>query len=494
MSITTRASSGSPPDADRSESRDTSRGPRASSAPSTRRAQAHREPARLRARVRGELREHGRADRQVAHAARHLGIARAARARERLREPRRQARVDELRIVGVLEIEAADRVHERVGGVAAERAVALDSTVAAPAADAASAAAIPAGPPPTTATSQCAARVNRAGPRRAARGTRRARPAATRRADARACSRRGPRAARARAPLPGDAGTDGTPNPSSTGAPKNVREPRAELARVGEEERAQLAAERAPRERAVQPARRVAREVHRGGAVLDLAAADRAPPLLLELGEQRAEVVDARRRHLEPEQRHARAEDPAVAALRPQVHGQRHDIARGHVAAPAHHGVVGADRDAEIEDHRREEARERARALRGSARCRRARSGCASISRSWRAPRSGPAGERTGRRPSPFIQRCHSIAMLPRSARPLGQRDVGRRARAVGRGDRVGRARARAALLEELEEALAAPAVEQHVQPGEREIGAAVGITHRVRAQAGPRGRRGAAR
>jgi hypothetical protein len=68
VSITTRASSACCRSARRSESCDAARGPRASSAASSARAHVHAEPDRLRARGRRELRERGRADRQIPHA------------------------------------------------------------------------------------------------------------------------------------------------------------------------------------------------------------------------------------------------------------------------------------------------------------------------------------------------------------------------------------------------------------------------------------------
>ena len=107
------------------------------------------------------------------------------------------------------------------------------------------------------------------------------------------------------------------------------------------------------------------------------------------------------------------------------------------------------------------------------------------IARSWRAPRSGPAGERTGSAAEPVHPALPAPSpSLPRSLDSLGQRDVGRRARAVGRRAPASGARAPARhSSRNSQEALAAPAVEEHVQPGEREVGAAVGIAHRVRAQ-----------
>jgi hypothetical protein len=69
----------------------------------------------------------------------------------------------------------------------------------------------------------------------------------------------------------GDAGTDGTPKPSSIAAPKKLSRPGQKSPVYAKKNEHSSPPSGRPRERAVQPARRHAREVHRRDAVLDLA-------------------------------------------------------------------------------------------------------------------------------------------------------------------------------------------------------------------------------
>ena len=68
------------------------------------------------------------------------------------------------------------------------------------------------------------------------------------------------------------------------------------------------------------------------------------------------------------------------------------------------------------------------------------------------------------------MRRCQLIAIAPRSRARAGSATLGRRAGAVG--GRHGRRGAAPALLEEAHETLAPRAVEEHVEPGESEVGA----------------------
>jgi hypothetical protein len=135
-----------------------------------------------------------------------------------------------------------------------------------------------------------------------------------------------------------------------------------ELVGVREEERAQLALEVPPRHRGVGAARQEAHEIHRRAACLDVAVLDRREALLLQRVEQPFEALRLVRQHLEPDHRDARAEQLALAALHAQVHGQRHHVAARIEAARARDRVMRADRRREVEEHRRQHARELLRA------------------------------------------------------------------------------------------------------------------------------------
>ncbi len=326
------------------------------------------------------------------------------------------------------QVEAADRVHQRLRGVSAERRLALDEDRARARARrrerGRDARRCRRRPRPRRSVEAPAARsaaeeIGAQRPREASRSSSSANtPAWWTWVEFRRPSR-----SEKISPLPGEAGTDGAWKAFRIGAPRKRVDAGQELVGVGEEERAELAAEA-----------RAAPSARRGGAARSArspsrrAPASTSPSLIaasrcaFSSAISPSKVVDLLRQDLEPEQRDVGAEDGALP--RPWRAGSRAAERRscpGSTPRAREHRVVRADRRREVEEHRRQEARAAASRARRSARSRRAANVSDVVARAPAArARADRRASAVAERANDRHPRCHAAPIAPRFARLAG--------------------------------------------------------------------------